>query len=99
NKLKPIGKGDILSFSWMNLAMELLCQTHADIKNVIAQLELPVCDWEDKWMDVYLDNSIKLLDICIAFGSELSRLSQGNLFLQCGLHYLKDYPSKPLVKA
>lgn len=99
NKLKPIGKEDILSLSWMNLAMELLCQTHADIKNVITQLELPICDWEDKWIDVYLDNSVKLLDICIAFGSELSRLSQGNLFLQCGLHYLRSYPSNPLVRA
>lgn len=99
NNLRPNGKEDILSFSWMKLAMGLLCQTHTDIKNMIEQLELPVSDWEDKWIDVYLDNSVKLLDICIAFSSELSRVSQGNLLLQCGLRYLKDYPSKPLAKA
>lgn len=99
NKLMPRGKEDILSFTWMKLAMDLLCQTHTDIKNVIQQLDLPVSDWDDKWINVYLDNSINLLDICIAFSSELSRLNQGNLLLQCGVHYLKDYPAKPLSKA
>lgn len=98
-KLKPSGKEDILSFSWMKLAMDFLCQTHSDINNLISQLNLPVCDWEDKWVDIYLDNSVKLLDICIAFGSELSRLTQGNLYLQLGLHDLKDYPLKPLEKS
>ncbi|KAG4983240.1 hypothetical protein JHK87_027989 [Glycine soja] len=45
-------------------------------------LELPVSDWEDKWIDVYFDISSKLLDICNAFSSELSRLNQRNLPLK-----------------
>ena len=44
-------------------------------------LELPLSDWEDKWIDVYFDISSKLLGICNAFSSELSRLNQGNLCL------------------
>ena len=51
-------------------------------------LELPVSDWEDKWIDVYFDISSKLLDICNAFSSELSRLNQRNLPLKCALHNL-----------
>ncbi|KAI8009563.1 hypothetical protein LOK49_LG06G03277 [Camellia lanceoleosa] len=97
-KLKPMDKEDVLTFSWMRFAMELLCQTHTDIKTSITECELPVCDWDDKWIDVYLDNSVKLLDICNAFSSELSRLNQGHLLLQCALHNLDARPSTQLVR-
>uniref|UniRef100_A0A7N0T2U5 Uncharacterized protein n=1 Tax=Kalanchoe fedtschenkoi TaxID=63787 RepID=A0A7N0T2U5_KALFE len=84
-KLKPTNKDDILSLSWMKLSMELLCETHNDIKALISDLELPICDWESKWIDVYLNNSMTLLDICNTFTSEISRLNQGHLILQCAL--------------
>ncbi|KAL7002460.1 hypothetical protein U1Q18_003614 [Sarracenia purpurea var. burkii] len=98
-KLKPKDREDVLSLSWMRFAMELLCQTHTDIKTIITELELPVCDWDDKWIDVYLDNSVKLLDICIAFSSELSRVNQGHLLLQCALHNLDASSSNQFVRS
>lgn len=98
-KLKPAGKEDVLCLTWMRSAMELLCGIHADIKVLITALELPVCDWDDKWIDVYLDNSVKLLDICIAFSSEISRLKQGHLFLRCLLHDLDSASPKQFVRA
>lgn len=98
-KLKPTDKEDILSLSWMKFAMELLCETHVSIKTLITELELPICDWDEKWIDVYLDNSVKLLDICIAFSSELSKLNQGNILLQCVLHNLDSPPSKQFIGA
>lgn len=98
-KLNPNDKDEILSLSWMKLAMESLCQTHNDIKELITELELPLCDWDEKWIDVYLDISVNLLDICIAFSSELSRLSQGNLLLKCVLHNLESNSSKQLIQA
>ncbi|CAA2935006.1 protein BPS1, chloroplastic-like [Olea europaea var. sylvestris] len=87
-KLKPRDREDVLSLSWMRFAIESLCGIHTDIKMLITALELPVSDWDDKWIDVYFDNSVKLLDICNAFTSEISRLNQGHLFLQCVLHNL-----------
>jgi hypothetical protein len=98
-KLKPESKEDILTFPWMKLSMELLCETHNDIKTLITALELPVSDWDDKWIDVYLDNSVKLLDICIAFTSEISRLNQGHLFLQCVLRDLGPTSPKKFMRA
>ncbi|KAL2552942.1 Protein BYPASS related [Forsythia ovata] len=97
-KLKPLDREDVLSLSWMRYAMESLCAIHTDIKTLITALELPVCDWDDKWIGVYLDNSVKLLDICIAFSSDISRLNQSNLFLQCVLHNLEG-PSKQFMRA
>lgn len=87
-KLKPADKEDVLSLSWMRRAMESLSAIHIDIKSLITALELPVCDWNDKWIDVYFDNSVKLLDICNAFSSEISRLKQSHLFLRFALHSL-----------
>ncbi|KAJ4955070.1 hypothetical protein NE237_011853 [Protea cynaroides] len=94
-KLKLKDQGDVLSLSWMRLAMELLSETHADVKDLITDLQFPVADWDEKWMDVYLDNSVKLLDICLAFSSELSRINQCHLLLQCVLHVLDSSKASP----
>ncbi|KAG4995047.1 hypothetical protein JHK84_032014 [Glycine max] len=83
----------------MTLAMKSLCESHNDIRTLMTALELPVSDWEDKWIDVYLDISSKLLDICNAFSSELSRLNQGNLPLKCALHNLDSASSKQYLRA
>ncbi|KAF5192545.1 Bps1 protein [Thalictrum thalictroides] len=93
--LRPKDKNDVISLSWMTLAMKSLSEIHTDIKVLITELQLPVSDWDQKWMDVYLDNSVRLLDICIAFNSELSRLSQGQLLLQCVRHALDVSSSFP----
>ncbi|KAL2330245.1 hypothetical protein Fmac_017826 [Flemingia macrophylla] len=98
-KLIPKSKDEIVSLSWMTLAMHALCESHNDIKALITDLELPVCDWDEKWIDVYLDISVKLLDLCVAFSSELSRLNQGHLLLQCALHNLRSSSSEQYVRA
>ncbi|KAK7389908.1 hypothetical protein VNO78_25205 [Psophocarpus tetragonolobus] len=98
-KLIPKSKDEILTLSWMTLAMKSLCERHNDIRTLITALELPVSVWEDKWVDVYLDISVKLLDICNAFSSELSRLNQGNLSLKCALHNLDSASTKQYLRA
>ncbi|GMH31313.1 hypothetical protein Nepgr_033156 [Nepenthes gracilis] len=98
-KLMPKGEDDILSLPWMKLSLQLLSQTHDDMNSLITELKLPVCDRDDTWVCLYLDNSANLLDLCNAFISELSRLSQGQLLLQFGLHNLDPTGSINLVKA
>ncbi|KAL3814814.1 hypothetical protein ACJIZ3_016082 [Penstemon smallii] len=98
-QLKPADKEDVLCLSWMKSAMESLCGVHTDIKTLITALELPVADWDDKWIDVYLNNSVNLLDICIAFSSEISRLKQSHLFLQCVLHNLSNNSPDQFIRA
>ncbi|KAL5988671.1 hypothetical protein ACLOJK_026769 [Asimina triloba] len=88
-KLKPRDNSEVVSLPWMRLAMGSLCETHTDIKTFITELQFPISGWDQKWIDTYLDNSVKLLDICIAFGSELSRLNQGHLLLQYVSHILE----------
>uniref|UniRef100_A0A0V0I199 Uncharacterized protein n=1 Tax=Solanum chacoense TaxID=4108 RepID=A0A0V0I199_SOLCH len=82
----------------MKQAISTLCAVHTDVKTLITDLELPVSDWDEKWIGVYLDNSLRMLDMCVAYSSEISRLSQGHLYLQCGLHKL-DGSSTQFMKA
>ncbi|KAL9296991.1 hypothetical protein ACSQ67_022887 [Phaseolus vulgaris] len=98
-KLIPESKDEILSLSWMTLAMQVLCESHNDIKTLITDLEMPVNDWDEKWIDVYFDISMKLLDMCNAFSSEISRMSQGHLLLQCALHNLGSSSSEQYDRA
>ncbi|KAE9595472.1 hypothetical protein Lalb_Chr17g0339161 [Lupinus albus] len=68
-------------------------------KLMVKNLELPVSDWDDKWIDVYLDISRNVLDICNAFSSEFSRLSTCNLSLKYALHNFDGVSSKLFVRA
>ncbi|GAA0173365.1 hypothetical protein LIER_41809 [Lithospermum erythrorhizon] len=97
--LKPKDCKEIQSLSWMISALNSLFAIHTDVKSLITSLELPVSNWDDKWIDVYLDNSVKLLDVCIAFSSEISRLNQGHLFLHCSLHNLDCATAEQFLKA
>ncbi|CAK9319090.1 unnamed protein product [Citrullus colocynthis] len=96
-KLTPKSENDILSFSWMELALKLLYETHNDVKTIIEELGFPVSDWDEKWLDEYLNISVKLLDICNDFSSELSQLNQGHLILRCALHNLESTSSNQFV--
>lgn len=76
-KLVPQNKCEILSLPWMILAMESLCETHNDLNILINDLKVhdTTDDLEHQWIDVYLDITTKLLDLCNAFSSELNRIN------------------------
>ncbi|CAL4925868.1 unnamed protein product [Urochloa decumbens] len=100
-KLKPEAASDVLTLSWMRLAVDCLSELHTNIATLITELELPVSDWDEKWVDIYLNSSVKLLDICIALSSELARLDQGQLLVQYVLHVLgsgNQVPSQEQLK-
>lgn len=97
--LIPNNSDDIISLSWMQKATVSLSEIHVDTKELITALEFPVSDWDEKWIDVYLDNSVRMLDICTAFSSEITRINQSNLFLNCALHYLDSGDEKQFPQA
>lgn len=68
--------------------MKALCETHISIKALINALNFPVSEWNEKWMELYLDNSVKVLDVCNALTSQLSKLDQSQIFLKYALHML-----------
>eukprot|EP01018_Ginkgo_biloba_P005845 Gb_09244 [translate_table: standard] len=87
-ELKPKNRSDALNLIWIQQAMEVLSQTHTDLKILITNLEFPVTEWDERWMDEYLDDSIKLLDICNALSANISKLNQDQLLVRYVLHVL-----------
>ncbi|XP_057850029.2 protein BPS1, chloroplastic [Cryptomeria japonica] len=88
NHLKTKDPEGFLTLSWMQQAMEALSATHKDLKTVIEDLKFPATEWEQKWMDQYLDDTLKVMDICIALNAEISKLQESQLLVQYVLHIL-----------
>lgn len=87
-QLEPKMMNDTINLSWMHLAMGVLSATHADLKSLITDLQFPVTEWDEKWMDEYLDDTVKLLDICLALNVEISKLEHFQLLVHYVLHLL-----------
>ncbi|KAK3156908.1 hypothetical protein QOZ80_2AG0113690 [Eleusine coracana subsp. coracana] len=94
-KLKPEDTSEVLTLSWMKVAVDSLSELHTNIATLITELELPGSDWDEKWVDIYLNSSVKLMDICIALSSELARLDQGQLLVRYVLHVLDSGSTMP----
>uniref|UniRef100_A0A1J3CGP2 Protein BPS1, chloroplastic n=1 Tax=Noccaea caerulescens TaxID=107243 RepID=A0A1J3CGP2_NOCCA len=94
-ELIPKDENDIITVSWMSQAMESLCETHKSIRLLVTDLELPVSDLEENLIHIYSDVSLKLLDLCNAFTSELDRLNHGNLLLKFALSKLETNNNCP----
>ena len=68
--------------------MEALCTLHGDLRSLVAELRFPIEKWDKKWIDQYIDDTVKLLDICIALNVEISSLDHRHLIVQYALHLL-----------
>lgn len=86
--LKNKDREGFLTLSWMRQVMEALSATHKDLKTLIGDLKYPATEWEQKWMDQYLDDTLKVMDICISLNGEISRLQESQLLAQYVLHIL-----------
>uniref|UniRef100_A0A0D6R877 Uncharacterized protein n=1 Tax=Araucaria cunninghamii TaxID=56994 RepID=A0A0D6R877_ARACU len=87
-QLKPKNIKGFLTLSWLQQAMGVLSATHKDLKPLIADLQFPATEWDEKWMDQYLDDTLKLMDICIALNAEISKLQENQLLVQYVMHLL-----------
>lgn len=86
---------DFIDLTWMRQAMEALCTLHSDLRSLVAELRFPIAKWDQKWIDQYLDDTVKLLDICIASNAEISWLDHRHLIVQYVLHLLNSSDGMP----
>ncbi|RID43172.1 hypothetical protein BRARA_I00049 [Brassica rapa] len=95
---KDDDEDDFLTYSWMIDAMHSLCETHLGFTTVMTtDVDLPhVSDMEESLIEMYVDISSKLLDLCDAFTSELYRLNHGNMFLNIAFSNPEEFHSSHL---
>ncbi|XP_020599544.1 UPF0496 protein 4-like [Phalaenopsis equestris] len=94
-KLKPNDTSKFHSFIWLRQAVDALVESHNKFKSLIIDLEFPASVWDEKWIELYLNDSLNLLDVCIALISEVSRLEQHQVLLRYALQILNSCSSHP----
>lgn len=87
-RLKLNKPKDFIDLTWMRQAMEILFSLHSDLRSLVGDLGFPIAKWDKKWIDQYLDDTVNLLDICIALNAEISCLDHRHLIVQYVLHLL-----------
>ncbi|KAG0497833.1 hypothetical protein HPP92_002524 [Vanilla planifolia] len=95
-RLKPGDTCNFPTLSWMRRAIDSLFENHKLVKNLVADLEYPSTLWDEKWIEFFLYDSVKFLDVCIALISEVSRLEQQQILLRYALQLLDfSCPASP----
>lgn len=78
-----------ISLSWLSLAVDFLSSTHDEAQTVISNLRSS-CATHDDSLALYLNHSVKLLDVCNSISSEIERLRQRRLLINFVLHLFKN---------
>lgn len=73
-----------INLSWLSSALDFLSYTHNEAINLLSSLKL------DNSLDFYLDNSVRLLDLCNSISSEIERFRHRRLVLSFALHVLNN---------
>jgi hypothetical protein len=53
-----------LSIDWFIQSMTVVLATHSNVEALVPDLQFPLTERDGKWVDEYLDDSAKLLDVC-----------------------------------
>ncbi|MCO5611802.1 hypothetical protein L7F22_066061 [Adiantum nelumboides] len=87
-QLKSTDEGDYLSITWLCQAMEVVLSTHASVEAFVPDLQQALADGDFKWLDEYLDDSVKLLDICRALRDAITEIKNYHVYVELALHTL-----------
>ncbi|PRQ41391.1 hypothetical protein RchiOBHm_Chr4g0446391 [Rosa chinensis] len=85
-RLKTLSPPSI-SLSWLSKAVDFLAFSHSEARSLISNLEVTALDDS---LATYLDDSVKLLDICNSVSAEIERLRQRRIVLAFAVHLLRD---------
>ncbi|KAJ7295410.1 hypothetical protein O6H91_21G008900 [Diphasiastrum complanatum] len=83
--LKQTPDGAYLHLPWLHLAMEAILATNSAVEVLIPDLHFPLSDRDDKWVNDYLDDSAKLLDVCNVLKEGIADVEQYHMQVQLAL--------------
>lgn len=86
--LKSSDEGDCLSIAWLCQAMEVVLSTHASVEAFVPDLQQALADGDFKWLDEYLDDSVKLLDVCRTLRDAITEMKNYHTYVELALHTL-----------
>eukprot|EP00249_Psilotum_nudum_P020244 c27617_g1_i1 orf=69-1145(-) len=88
-QLKSMDEAGYLSLPWLCQAMGVVLSTHSYVEAFIPDLQHALDEGNNKWLDEYLDDSIKLLDVCIVLRDTIADIKSYHAFVQLAVHSLE----------
>jgi hypothetical protein len=74
-----------LSIDWFIQAMTVVLATHSNVEALVPDLQFPLTERDGKWVDEYLDDSAKLLDVCNVLKEGISDVEHYQMLVQVAL--------------
>ncbi|KAJ7513709.1 hypothetical protein O6H91_23G011700 [Diphasiastrum complanatum] len=84
-ELKQPNDGSYLSVAWLHQAMATVLATNSAVENLLV-LHQSLSNRDSKWVDEYLDDSAKLLDVCNFLKEGLADVDQYHVQVELALH-------------
>lgn len=89
NALKSSDETGCFRMPWLCQAMGVILGAHHSVEAFVPDLQQALADGNTKWLDEYLDDSVKLLDICNALKDAIADVKNYQVFVQLALHTLE----------
>ncbi|KAI5066625.1 hypothetical protein GOP47_0019249 [Adiantum capillus-veneris] len=88
-QLKSVDEAGYLGINWLCQAMEMVLSTHASAEVFATDLHQALAHGDNKWLDEYLDHSIKLLDICLTLKEAIADIKSYCVHVKLALRALE----------
>eukprot|EP01018_Ginkgo_biloba_P018519 Gb_00670 [translate_table: standard] len=101
-RLKQAGENTHLDLDWLQKALVFVLFTHSTVAKAIPDLELPPTEKDEKLINDYLDDNVKLLDVCNVLKESFADVERYQMLIQLALHSLDNKESvneKKLIRA
>eukprot|EP00249_Psilotum_nudum_P011876 c23440_g1_i1 orf=511-1617(-) len=78
----------ILCLDWLDRALGLALGKHKEAESMIPAFRFPLSEFDEKWINEYLDETTKMLDIFNFLTGDISELEHSQLLLGHAVHTL-----------
>lgn len=87
-ELKSTDEAGYLSVRWLCQAIGVVLCMHASVEAFVPDLQQALADGDTKWLDEYLDDSVKLLDVCVALREAMDEIKDYLVYVELALNTL-----------
>ncbi|KAH7306777.1 hypothetical protein KP509_22G029600 [Ceratopteris richardii] len=91
-QLRSADETEYLSIEWLCQAMEMVLSTHSFAELTASDFDQVVSNGHGKWIDSFMDNSVKLLDTCVVLKAALAEIKSYIGHLNVALRALEKDP-------
>ncbi|KAH9313287.1 hypothetical protein KI387_028322 [Taxus chinensis] len=87
-KLEGLKQSAKINLEWLHEALVVVAHTHSTVIRAMSGLQVPLTEREQRVVNDYLDDSVKLLDACNVLRESFADLERYHMLVQLALHSL-----------